>query len=44
MATYLSAGVYSRELDISAYAARVASSIIALVGSAGKGPVNKPTP
>ena len=43
MATYLSAGVYSRELDISAYAARVASSIIALVGSAGKGPVNKPT-
>lgn len=43
MATYLSPGTYARELDFSAYAARVASSIIALVGSAPKGPVNKPT-
>ena len=43
MATYLSPGVYARELDFSAYAARVASSIIAMVGTAPKGPVNVPT-
>ncbi len=43
MATYLSPGAYARELDYSAYAARAASSVIAIVGSAGKGPVNKPT-
>jgi phage tail sheath protein FI len=43
MATYLSPGAYARELDYSAYAARAASSVIAIVGAAGKGPVNKPT-
>jgi phage tail sheath protein FI len=43
MATYLSPGAYARELDVSGYAARVASSVIALVGAAGKGPVNVPT-
>jgi phage tail sheath protein FI len=43
MATYLSPGAYAREVDVSTYAARVASSVIALVGAAGKGPVNVPT-
>lgn len=38
MATYLSAGVYPREADVSAYAAAVASSVVALVGTASKGP------
>lgn len=42
MAVFVSPGVYTRELDFSQYAARVAGSVIALVGTAGKGPINEP--
>lgn len=42
MATFQSAGVYLRELDYSAYAARIAGSVIGFVGTATKGPIGIP--
>lgn len=42
MSSFVSPGVYVRELDFSGFAARQAGSVIAVVGTAGKGPVNKP--
>lgn len=43
MTTYLSPGAYATEVDLSTYAARIASTVLALVGAAGKGPVGVPT-
>jgi phage tail sheath protein FI len=43
MTTYLSPGAYANEVDVSAYAARIASTVLALVGVASKGPVGVPT-
>lgn len=42
MSTFVSPGVYVRELDFSQYAARIAGSVMAFVGTAGKGPINEP--
>lgn len=43
MAVYLSPGVYPREIDLSALPAAVGPLRPAFVGTAKKGPVNKPT-
>lgn len=43
MPTFVSPGVYLQELDYSAYAAQVAGSVIAIVGTASQGPVGVPT-
>ena len=42
MANYVSPGVYTIEKDISEYAPSINTSIVGLVGFAGKGPTNKP--
>lgn len=43
MSVFVSPGVYVRELDFSQYAARLSGSVIAVVGTAGKGPIDTPT-
>ncbi len=43
MTTFLSPGAYANEVDLSTYAARIASTVLALVGTASKGPVGVPT-
>ena len=43
MATFVSAGVFVQEFDFSAFVARQATTVIGIVGTAPKGPVNKPT-
>lgn len=43
MSVFVSPGPYVRELDFSQYAARIAGSVIAVVGTAGKGPIDTPT-
>lgn len=40
---FITPGVYIREIDLSQYAPALSTSILALVGVAKKGPVNKPT-
>ena len=42
MANYVSPGVYTIEKDISDYAPSINTSIVGIVGFAGKGPTNKP--
>lgn len=39
----VSAGVYSRELDLSVYVPRLSTTRLAVIGGATKGPVNVPT-
>lgn len=43
MANYVSPGVYTIEKDISEYAPSINTSIVGIVGFAGKGPTNKAT-
>ena len=43
MANYVSPGVYTIEKDISEYAPSINTSIVGIVGFAGKGPANKAT-
>ena len=43
MANYVSPGVYTIEKDISDYAPSINTSIVGIVGYAGKGPTNKAT-
>lgn len=43
MSVFVSPGTYVREFDFSQYAARLAGSVIAVVGTAGKGPIDTPT-
>ena len=43
MVNYVSPGVYTIEKDISEYAPSINTSIVGIVGFAGKGPVNKAT-
>lgn len=43
MATFVSPGVYVQEFDFSSFVARQATTVIGIVGTAAKGPVNKPT-
>ena len=43
MPSYLSPGVYPRETDFSFYVKQISTSSAAMVGVAGKGPINKPT-
>ena len=43
MVNYVSPGVYTIEKDISEYAPSINTSIVGVVGFAGKGPVNKAT-
>ena len=43
MPNYVSPGVYTIEKDISDYTPSINTSIVGLVGFAGKGPTNKPT-
>ena len=43
MAQFVSPGVYVRELDFSSFIARISGTVLAIVGSAGKGPVGVPT-
>ena len=41
--SYVSPGVYIRELDFSDYAARISTTVLGIVGVAKKGPMHKPT-
>lgn len=41
--TFIAPGVYVREIDLSQYAPALSTSILALVGVAKRGPINKPT-
>jgi phage tail sheath protein FI len=43
MASYVSPGVFPREVDFSQYAARISQAIVGMVGFTRKGPVNKIT-
>lgn len=43
MTQFVSPGVYVRELDFSNYVARIAGTVMAIVGAASKGPVGVPT-
>ena len=43
MANFVSPGVYTIEKDISEYAPSINTSIVGIVGFAGKGPTNKAT-
>lgn len=43
MATYVSPGVYFNEIDLSLYAPQLSTTILAVVGTSPKGPVNTPT-
>lgn len=42
MATYLSPGVYTREIDFSYYVKQISTSSCGMVGVAERGPINKP--
>jgi hypothetical protein len=42
MATYLSPGVYTREIDFSFYVKQISTSSCGMVGVAERGPINKP--
>lgn len=44
MAVFVSPGVYVQEFDFSAFPARTLSTVVGIVGTAPKGPVNVPTP
>lgn len=43
MASIVSPGVYTREIDLSLYAPQLSSTIVGMVGTATKGPMNTPT-
>ena len=43
MATFISPGVYTREIDLSTYVPQIATTITGIVGLAKKGPINIPT-
>ena len=41
MASYLSPGIYTREIDFSFYVKQISTSSCAMIGVAEKGPINK---
>lgn len=43
MPSYLSPGVYTREVDFSFYIKQISTSVAGMIGVAEKGPINKPT-
>jgi phage tail sheath protein FI len=43
MSTYVSPGVYTVELDLSAYVSDLSTTIVGMVGTASSGPTNSPT-
>ena len=42
MGTYLSPGIYTREVDFSFYVKQISTSSCGMVGVAERGPINKP--
>ena len=43
MPSYLSPGIYPREIDFSFYVKQISTSACAMVGIAERGPINEPT-